>query len=311
MLNAYTSDMQPTSRPPPHVAKQSRTPAFEKVPFEDAASILWKHVTARRFRFVYHYHPEIELIYFVQGGGIEFVGGSGQVFNPGHLVLLGSNLPHLWINDTKCHYAEICVVQFKTELFGEHLLVLPELSRLKMLIDAASRGVEFSTLIATQIGPLLMRLGAESGAKRLLTLFEILVLLSRDTQSRTLCTNSYNNQQESTVEQKRRINQVYHYLNEHFRESCSVKEVAKSAGMSPAAFSRFFRHETGRTLVEVLIELRISYACKLLRDTDKNIAEIAYDCGYSNLANFNRQFRWRCRMAPKTYRKHWPEEEAA
>jgi quercetin dioxygenase-like cupin family protein len=170
MLNAYTSDMQPPSRPPPLVAKQSRTPAFEKVPFEDAASILWKHVTARRFRFVYHYHPEIELIYFVQGGGIEFVGGSGQVFNPGHLVLLGSNLPHLWINDAKCHYAEIC---------------------------------------------------------------------------------------------------------------------------------------------EVLIELRISYACKLLRDTDKNIAEIAYDCGYSNLANFNRQFRWRCRMAPKTYRKHWPEEEAA
>jgi AraC-like DNA-binding protein/quercetin dioxygenase-like cupin family protein len=292
-------------------AKHQRPPAFEKVPFEDAASILWKHVTARRFRFVYHYHPEIELIYFAQGGGIEFVGGSGQVFNPGHLVLLGSNLPHLWINDAKCHYAEICVVQFKPELFGEHLLVLPELSRLKVLIDAASKGVEFSSLIASQIGPLLMRLGAESGAKRLLTLFEILVLLSRDTQSRTLCTNAHNHQHEATAEQKRRINQVYHYLNEHFRDSCSVSEVAKAAGMSPTAFSRFFRHETGRTLVEVLIELRISYACKLLRDTDKNIAEIAYECGYSNLANFNRQFRWRCRMTPKTYRKHWPEEEAA
>jgi transcriptional regulator GlxA family with amidase domain len=116
-----------------------------------------------------------------------------------------------------------------------------------------------------------------------LTLFEILVLLSRDTQSRTLCTNSYSHQPESTVEQNRRINQVYHYLNEHFRESCSIREVAKAVGMSPTAFSRFFRHETGRTLVEALIELRVSYACKLLRDTDKNIAEIAYECGYSNL----------------------------
>ncbi|HEY5743190.1 MAG TPA: AraC family transcriptional regulator [Terrimicrobiaceae bacterium] len=292
------------------VLKQSRAPSFEKVPFEDAASVLWKHVTARRFRFVYHYHPEIELIYFVEGGGIEFVGDSSQVFKAGHLVLLGSNLPHLWINDAECHYAEICVVQFKPEIFDEHFLCLPELSRLKLLIDSASRGVAFSSMIASQIGPLLIRLGGESGAKRLLTLLEILVLLSRDAQSHTLCTSSYH-QQQSSVEEKRRVNDVYHYLNEHFRESCSVQDVAKAAGMSPTAFSRFFRRETGRTLTEVLIELRISFACKLLRETDKNISEIAYECGYTNLANFNRQFRWRCRMTPKDYRKHWPEEQAA
>jgi AraC-type DNA-binding domain-containing proteins len=58
-----------------------------------------------------------------------------------------------------------------------------------------------------------------------------------------------------------------------------------------------------------LIDLRLSYACKLLRETDKTIAEIAYDCGFSNLANFNRQFRWKYRMTPKDYRKHWAEEE--
>jgi len=200
------------------VERQSHAPAFEKVPFESAASILSKHVTARRFRFVYHYHPEIELTYFVEGGGIEFVGDSSQIFKAGHLVLLGSNLPHLWINDADCQYAEIYVVQFKPEIFGEHLLVLPELARLKLLMDAASRGLVFSRLIVSQIGPLLMRLDGESGAKRLLTLLEILILLTRDTQSRTLCTNSYNHRQESTVEQKRRINQVYHYLNGHFRD---------------------------------------------------------------------------------------------
>jgi ABC-type sugar transport system permease subunit len=46
---------KPPSPPAPAVA------AFEKVPFENDASILWKHVTARRFQFVYHYHPEILL----------------------------------------------------------------------------------------------------------------------------------------------------------------------------------------------------------------------------------------------------------
>jgi quercetin dioxygenase-like cupin family protein len=80
--------------------------AFEKVRFEKDASILFKHVTARRFRFVYHYHPEIELIYFAEGDGLEFIGDSTQAFKAGHLVLLGSNLPHLWINDPECQYAE-------------------------------------------------------------------------------------------------------------------------------------------------------------------------------------------------------------
>jgi hypothetical protein len=61
--------------------------AFEKVPLENDLSILWKHVSARRVRFVYHYHPEIELIHFVDGEGVEFVGDSSQTFKAGHLVV--------------------------------------------------------------------------------------------------------------------------------------------------------------------------------------------------------------------------------
>jgi AraC-like DNA-binding protein len=281
--------------------------AFEKVPFENDSSILWKHVRARRFRFVYHYHPEIELIHFVDGDGVEFVGDSSQTFKAGHLVLLGSNLPHFWVNDAECQYAEACVIQFKPEIFGEYLLLLPELARLKSLIEVASRGVAFSHLMAAQAVPLMMRLGGESGPKRLLTLLEMLALLSRDAQSRTLCAAADHLQ--DSGEAKRRIEAVYRYLSTHFREPCSVPEVAKAVAMNEATFSRFFRRETGRTFVEALIDLRLSYACKLLRETDKTIAEMAYDCGFSNLANFNRQFRWKYRMTPKEYRKHWAEEE--
>jgi AraC-like DNA-binding protein len=270
--------------------------AFEKVPFENDSSILWKHVRARRFRFVYHYHPEIELMHFVDGDGVEFVGDSSQTFKGGHLVLLGSNLPHFWVNDAECQCAEACVIQFKPEIFGEYLLLLPELARLKLLIEVASRGVAFSHLMAAQAVPLMM-----------LTLLELLALLSRDAQSRTLCAAAYHLQ--DSGEEKRRIETVYRYLSTHFRESCSLPEVAKEVGMSEATFSRFFRRETGRTFIEALIDLRLSYACKLLRETDRTIGETAYDCGFSNLANFNRQFRWKYRMTPKDYRKHWAEEE--
>jgi AraC-like DNA-binding protein len=284
--------------------------AFEKVPFEHDASILWKHENARRFRFVYHYHPEIELIYFVEGEGVEFIGDSSQTFKAGHLVLLGSNLPHFWVSDADCQHAEACVLQFKPEIFGEHLLLLPELARVKTLLAATSRGVAFSRLMTAQAVPLMMRLGSESGAKRLLTLLELLTLLSRDTQSRTLCAAAYHLQESAEV--KRRVEAVYRYLSAHFREPCSVPEVAKALGMNEGSFSRFFRHETGRTFLEALIDLRLSYACKLLRETDKTVAEAAYECGFGNLANFNRRFRLHYRMTPKEYRKRsWAQEEMA
>jgi AraC-like DNA-binding protein len=211
------------------------------------------------------------------------------------------------LSDAECQYAEACVIQFRPEIFGEYLLLLPELARLKSLLEVASRGVAFSHLMAAQAVPLMMRLGGESGPKRLLTLLEMLALLSRDAQSRTLCATAYHLQ--DSGEAKRRIETVYRYLSTHFRESCSVPEIAKAVGMNEATFSRFFRRETGRTFIEALIDLRLSYACKLLRETDKTIAEMAYDCGFSNLANFNRQFRWKYRMTPKEYRKHWAEEE--
>jgi len=44
-------------------------------------------------------------------------------------------------------------------------------------------------------------------------------------------------------------------------------------------------------------------------ESDKTITEVSYDCGFTNLANFNRQFRRHYRMTPKEYRKHWGEEE--
>lgn len=162
-------------------------------------------------------------------------------------------------------------MQFKPELFGEHLLLLPELGRIKALIDAASRGVAFSGLMTAQAVPLMLRLGEEAAAKRVLTLLELLALLSRDAQSRTLCTATYHLQE--SAETKRRVESIYRCLSEHFREPCSVGEVAKAVRMSTASFGRFFRHETGRTFVAALIDLRLSYACKLLRETDKTIAE--------------------------------------
>ena len=61
-------------------------------------------------------------------------------------------------------------------------------------------------------------------------------------------------------------------------------------GMTPVAFSRFFRLRTGKTLSDYIIDIRIGFASRLLVDSVMSIAEICYECGFNNLSNFNRMF---------------------
>jgi AraC-like DNA-binding protein len=78
--------------------------------------------------------------------------------------------------------------------------------------------------------------------------------------------------------------------------------MAALVGMSPVAFSRFFRQRTGRTLSEYIVDIRLGYAARMLVDTAKNISEICYECGFNNLSNFNRTFKAKRHYTPRDFR---------
>lgn len=80
-------------------------------------------------------------------------------------------------------------------------------------------------------------------------------------------------------------------------------KVADLARTAPQSFSRFFRGATGRTFVSFVNELRIEEACKQLASTTNDIIDIAYECGYGNLSNFNRRFSQIQKCTPSEYRK--------
>jgi AraC-like DNA-binding protein len=89
---------------------------------------------------------------------------------------------------------------------------------------------------------------------------------------------------------------------QHFKENICLNDAAQLASMSESAFSRYFKKRTRLTFSNFLTGVRVEYACRKLRETEKSIAEIAFESGFNNLSNFNRQFKLLKKMTPFAYK---------
>jgi len=73
--------------------------------------------------------------------------------------------------------------------------------------------------------------------------------------------------------------------------------------MSSAYFSTLFKKLNGMTLWEYVQSRRIELAAEKLLSTDRNVGEIAMECGYNSISNFNRSFKTVIGQTPVAYRK--------
>ena len=108
---------------------------------------------------------------------------------------------------------------------------------------------------------------------------------------------------ENAVSRSEMIRPAIEYMNENFAEAVTVDILAEAAHLSKSYFMNRFKEAAGVGAIEYLSQLRIKKACEILSKTDKTAAETAFECGFRNLSNFNRQFRKIVGCTPKEYRK--------
>ena len=257
----------------------------------------------------WHYHPELELVHIEKGSGTQFVGDNIQNFQSGDLILIGPNLPHYWRCDEKYFqgdpslYAQATVLHFSGNIFGETFLNLPENMAILELLEKAGRGMKLFGEENKQVKILLQNLLDQKEGNPIITLLSILQILSQSHNIKPLSNTDY--QQEFDQHDTDRINQIYQYSLANFQQKISIEEIAEVANVSPHSFCRYFKSRSRKTYSQFLLELRIGHACKLLLDGKLSVAQVCFESGFNNFANFNKYFKILTKKSPLQYQKEY------
>ncbi len=104
------------------------------------------------------------------------------------------------------------------------------------------------------------------------------------------------------------IEDVIQYMNSHYNESITIDDLASVMNRSTSAFMRIFKQETGMSPVELLIQIRLERARKLLLATDQSVTDIAFACGFNSSSHFATSFLKKYSINPRDYKKfHKPQ----
>lgn len=274
---------------------------FEQVAASPKASFLHKYFEAPIFDAPFHFHPQMELTWIVKGSGMRYVGRSVQEFKEGDLVLLGSNLPHCWINQKTEDMVAAHVIQFKEDFLGTDFFNLPEMESIKTLIEQSKSGFVISKPTSATIQEKIQQLSTSPPVKRIYCLLEILEVLASSVDLTLLDESMVKlNQDLPHIE---RFNKVISYLIQNYKQDIHLEQMAELVHMTPSSFCRFFKGVMKKTLIEVVMEFRIKHACYLLATTDLNISQVAMESGFGDLPYFNRRFKKMMGCNPSTYKR--------
>lgn len=265
--------------------------------------ILEEH-TYDNFLKVWHYHPEVELVIICESTGTRFVGDSIEKFRPGEIILLGKNLPHLWLNDEVYFeensglFVKAYVVHFYSN-FRNGIQQIPEMNFINTLFERAARGIKFEGDSNQKIIDIVQNMFQLSDNDKSIALLDVIKHLFGQEKYKLLSSTGYVDLVD--LDENNKIEPVYKYIFNNFTQNICLNRAAELANMHPSSFSRYFKRVQKKTFTRFITEIRIGYACKLLIEEKYSISEICYKSGFNNISNFNRHFKLLKDMTPTQF----------
>jgi AraC-like DNA-binding protein len=286
-------------------------PVFQKIEANINHSFYVEQVKFPYFPNPLQFHPDIEILLVIQGTGTRFVGDSIDRFGPGDLLMIGGNVPHVWYSDEKYTQensnliTEVIFILFKAEIFGDQFWHLPESKNIVKLIQLSQRGIKLTGKICNEVSSLMRSISSSIGFNRITILLSILEIIASQKEYQFLASPIVQNT--INMNDSARLNKVYEYVINNFHQEITLEKAASIASLSAPAFCRYFKKRTNKTFIQFLNEIRISFACRLLTEEDFPISRICYNCGYTNVSYFIRQFKGITGFTPLSYKKNYAD----
>ena len=261
----------------------------------------------KEFTYPIHNHEVFELNFVEHAPGVRrIVGDSTEVIGEFDLVLITSpDLEHVWEQHT-CTSKNIreITVQFDLQFTEDSLFSRTPFLPIKKMMSEAQKGLSFPLDAIMKVYSLLDSLSSiKEGFYAVMQFLTILYELSKCPGAKPLASSSF--AKIAVEDDSRRVLKVKNFINKNYQDEIRLPQLADIAGMSPSAFSRFFKLHTGRNLTEYIIDIRLGAASRMLVDTSQSISEISFKCGFNNLSNFNRTFKKKKGCSPTEFRDNY------
>lgn len=254
-----------------------------------------------------HLHHDFwELVIVLSGTATHDVDGEEYVISRGDVFVINSKIAHGYRNTDNF---KICNIMFRPDIFNNersHIGTLSGFHALFVIEPYLTQSGDFKSRLRLSIEEyerikwLLDKMLEEYSEKSsgwqasVKSLFMILsVELSRSYSFK----NIYD--KDSAIY----IAKPIAYIEEHFKEQISLKELANMVNISSRHFTRLFSETYRMTPLKYINSLRLNFALRLLKNTSLNISEISYSSGFSDSNYFSRAFRKKFGKTPLEYRK--------
>jgi AraC-like DNA-binding protein len=281
-------------------------PIFEKINKPDDQSFYLEEVNEPYFTALWHFHPEIEILYVREGFGTKYVGETINTFFPGDIVIIGSNTPHVWLSNSDYLIPEnkllsraICI-QFIEDFLGKSSPDIPELLKIIEFLNEAKRGIQFVNRTRDILIRHIEGLPSRIGMDKLLGLLTILDIMSKSNDIKYLSSPNYTPIIMNS-EDKGRMETIFRYVIQNYPHKIFLEEIASLVNLTPHSFCRYFKSRTTKVFSSFVNEVRIGNSSKMLIENKYPISQICFASGFNYLSNFNRQFKKIKGMTPSEF----------
>lgn len=272
-----------------------------KVPKSQNIGLIYQEYKVPYFYDKLHQHDEIQLCMIIKGEGTLIAGDTISDYKSGEILVIGSNLPHVFKSDaTNIEESFMITLFFTEQSFGNDFFLLDDFKEISSFLKKSVSGFKILSN-KDEIQRQFLTLQKSNNLERFIGFLAILKVMN---QSKTEQLAEFIYAKKYTDNEGKRMRDIMDYTISNYEKNISLEEIANKASMTPNAFCRYFKQRTNKTYFSFLNELRVENSCKLLSSNKGlSISEIAYQCGFKNLSNFNRKFKEVKKTTPSKYRK--------